>query len=218
MSCFATIDIAFRYECSEIKKHKRNIQVTTVKIVLSHRVKILQLKCNLLSTILLLAPFILVLENEFAVAQTIDYSVHANIIYHIAKYIDWPADKKSGDFVIGVIGETPLFEELRNATLNKKTGNQNIIIKNFSCTQSAYNCQILFIDDDESGCLKRIVLMTTATPVLIITERPGLALKGSCINFIIVNDKLKLEINKSNIESRKLKIANELLGLGTLIQ
>jgi hypothetical protein len=168
---------------------------------------------------LLFQLLLLVICPNTLKAQTgIDYSVHANIIYHFTKYINWPDNTKSGDFVIGVIGETPLFEELQNATLNKKAGNQKIVIKSFSGKQSFYDCQILFISEDESSCLKNVSTVTHEKPVLIVTERKGLALAGSCINFTIVNSRLKLEINKDNIEKRNLKIASELLSLGTIVQ
>ena len=42
--------------------------------------------------------------------QATDYAIHANIIYRFTKYIDWPDSKKSGDFIIGIIGESPLYD------------------------------------------------------------------------------------------------------------
>ncbi|MEP7170991.1 MAG: YfiR family protein [Bacteroidota bacterium] len=150
-------------------------------------------------------------------AQNIDYSVHANIIYHLTKYMEWPGNKNEPVFVIGVIGDSPLFEELQSATLNKEVNNKKIIIRKFSCAQRSYSCQILFISEDESRCLKNIAELTAITPVLIITEKEGLALKGSCINFIIDDGRLKLEINKNNIEEHTLKIATELLNLGIVV-
>jgi hypothetical protein len=41
--------------------------------------------------IFLLHPF-----SEVQAQQETDYAVHANIIYHFTKYIDWPDNKKSG--------------------------------------------------------------------------------------------------------------------------
>ncbi len=49
------------------------------------------------------------------------YAVHANIIYRFTNYINWPDDKKTGEFIIGVVGETPLFDELQNFTSKKIT-------------------------------------------------------------------------------------------------
>ncbi len=172
------------------------------------------------SLLLKLFLFIILLTTGAASShgQTSDYSVHSNIIYRFTKYMEWPDNPGMKDFVIGVIGETPLFDELVSSTANKKAGNRNIVIKSLKYNQETYDCHILFISEAESSSLKRISALLQGKPVLIVTERNGLALKGSCINFIIVNDKLKLEINKNNIESRNLKIASELLLLGTIVQ
>ena len=60
--------------------------------------------------------------------------------------------------------------------------------------------------------------LTQNAPLLIVTEEEGLAKKGSCINIVIDDERLKLEINKDNIEKRNLKVASEFLGLGTIVK
>jgi hypothetical protein len=150
--------------------------------------------------------------------NAIDYSVHANIIYHFTKYVDWPAKKKSDDFIIGVIGETTLFDELKKITVNKKAGNQRIVVRRFSPSQTTYDCHILFLCEEESGSLKKISARTENNAVLLVCEEKGTASKGACISFNVVSDRLKLEINKNNIDQRGLSIANELLRLGTLVK
>lgn len=151
-----------------------------------------------------------------ALAQ-VDYSVYANIVYRFTKYIDWPEQSKNGDFIIGVIGESELFEELKKLTRNKRVGNQPIVVKYFSPNAKNYNAHILFISNQESGKLRRISDVTYNKPILIVSEHYSLISKGSCINFIIVGDNLKLEFGKSNIENRNLNIASELLNLGTVV-
>jgi len=146
-----------------------------------------------------------------------DYKVHANIIYRFTKYIQWPENKQSGDFIIGVVGDSPLYDELGTLTANKSVGNQRIVIKKLSASAASYTCQMLFISQEESNNLKRIAFVTADQPVLLITEKNGLAKMGSCINFIIVDDRLKLEINKNNVLSRNLDIASDLLKLATII-
>lgn len=147
-----------------------------------------------------------------------DYAIQANVIYRITKYIDWPNGKKSGDFIIGIAGDSPLYDELKSLSLNRMVGNQKIVVLKMSAAASSYNCHLLFIPEDESGSLKRIASLTAGTPVLIISESNGLARKGSCINFTTVDDRLKLEINKNNAEQRSLRIATELLELGIIIK
>jgi hypothetical protein len=177
------------------------------------RVKYLvQKKLTLISIFLLLALPVIKAQT------TIDYAVHANIIYRCTKYIEWPDNMKTGDFVIGVVGNSPLYDELKNFTANKAVGNQKIVIKKFSSSSASFNCHILFIDEDESRNVKKIASQTEGTPTLIFSESEGLAHKGSCINFIVVDDHLKLEINKSNIIKRDLGIASDLLSLGILVK
>ncbi|MDP9079643.1 MAG: YfiR family protein [Bacteroidota bacterium] len=149
--------------------------------------------------------------------QVTDYKVHANIIYRFTKYLQWPENRPSGDFVIGIVGDSPLYEELGALTVNRFVGNLRIVVKKLSASAASYSCQILFISQDESRSLKRIALLTANQPMLLITEENGLAKKGSCINFIIVDDRLKLEINKNNVLSRNLNIASDLLKLATII-
>lgn len=150
--------------------------------------------------------------------QATDYAIHANIIYQFTKYVDWPESKKSGDFIIGIMGESPLFDALNTFITNKTVGSQKIVLKRFSRSETSFNCHVLFIGDEDGGSLKKIAALTRGAPILLISESAGLALKGSCINFIVVNDHLKLEINKNAIEQRGLSIATELLSLGIIVK
>jgi hypothetical protein len=147
-----------------------------------------------------------------------DYKIYANIIYRFTKYIDWPVNKKSGDFIIGIVGDSPLYDDLKSLSANKTVGNQKIAVVRMSPSANSYNCHILFISEEESSSLKKIAILTAGAAILIISESDGLARKGSCINFITVDERLKLEINKGNIEQRNLGIASELLELGIIIK
>src|ERR1700757_4208912 len=162
----------------------------------------------------ILIVMLLLLFTPIINAQVVvDYTVNANIIYRFTKYIDWPDNTKKGDFIIGVIGNSPLYDELKNFTSNKTVGNQKIVVKKFSPSSASFDSQILFVESGESRNLKRIALQTEGTAILILSEFKGLAQKGSCINFVFENDHLKLEINKTNIQKRNLSIATDLLNL-----
>ncbi len=145
------------------------------------------------------------------------YSTQANIIYHFTRYIDWPPVKKTGDFVIGVTGDSPLFDSLRKNIGNKLAGNQRIVITRISPTSANFDCHILFLSGDDSRHIKEISSKTAKSPTLLVTAEMGLAARGSCINFAMDDERLRLEINKNNIQQRNLAIATELLQLGTIV-
>jgi hypothetical protein len=54
-------------------------------------------------------------------------------------------------------------------------------------------------------------------PTLIVTDKNGLAKKGSCINFKLVGDKLKFEINEEAIVNSKLKVSSQLIAMGVTV-
>jgi len=166
----------------------------------------------------LLQAFLLLSITNIQAQQNGNHTLYANVIYRITKYINWPDDKKSGNFIIGIVGDSPLYNEIKNFTANKTVGNQKIVIKIFSASAASYNCQLLFICEDESSSLKKIARHTAGSSTLIISESDGLAQKGSCINFIIVDEHLTLEINRNNIEQRNLDVASELLALGIVVK
>jgi hypothetical protein len=163
--------------------------------------------------------FLLLVADTFVTSakQLPNRGVHANIIYRFTKYVDWPDNKKAGEFIIGIVGESDINEQLILLTRNKRVGNQPIVIKTIRSESAMANVHLLFIAEDESSRLKGIVSATEGKPILLVTENYGLIGRGSCINMIIVGDHLKLEFNKRNIEKRNLKIASELLSLGTVV-
>jgi hypothetical protein len=156
--------------------------------------------------------------SSISAQQGSDYAVQANIIYHFTKYIDWPESKKTGDFIIGIVGDSPIYEQLKTTLANKKVGDQDIVIKKLSSSAAYLTCHILFISEEESDNIKKINSKTASIATLLVSESEGLASRGSCINFDVVADKLKLEINKNNIEERGLAIASELLKLGKIVK
>lgn len=147
-----------------------------------------------------------------------DHAVHANIVYHFVKYVDWPEDRKTGEFVIGIVGDATLVEDFQNEIANKSVGEQAIVVRRYSPLQAEYDCHILFVGENYSGSLRKIARRTAGTPVLLVSEERGMISRGACINFIIEADRLKLEINKTHIEQRRLNIASELLQLGRLVR
>jgi hypothetical protein len=52
---------------------------------------------------------------------------------------------------------------------------------------------------------------------LTISEAPNLAEKGSAINFVILNNKLKFEINRNSIYKAGIKISAQLLKLAIIV-
>lgn len=149
------------------------------------------------------------------------YDTNAKIksiyIYNFTKYIEWPDDYKSGNFVIGILGESNVQGSLEAMAATKKAASQPFEIKQFSSVDQITSCHMLFIPRKQGAQLSAARKKVSGGATLIITEEEGLALKGSGINFIVQENKQKFELNKSNIEPYKLQISSSLLSLAVLV-
>lgn len=140
-------------------------------------------------------------------------------IWAFTKYIEWPSSYNSGEFVIGVLGDTPLESYLND--LKEKyevVEGQKIKIETYSNVSKIEKCHILYIPDDKSNLLNSVLSKLKGKSTLIITEGEGLASRGAIINFVVRNNKIKFEINKKNAESYSLQVSSVLSDLGILIE
>jgi hypothetical protein len=143
-------------------------------------------------------------------AQATDYRFHSVFIYNFTKYIQWPESYQSGDFVIGVLGNSPIAAELEKLSANKTVGMQKIIVRKFKSADEIGTCHILFLPVTGSNSFEEVQEKLKGKHTLVITEKSGLAQKGSGINFIQQDNKWKFELNESATQSAGLKVSKEL--------
>jgi hypothetical protein len=162
--------------------------------------------------------FVMILSNIFftqkASAQEKDYKAYSIYVYNFIKYIEWPQASKSGEFVIAVIGDSPILKELRTLAASKKANGQTILVRNIVSVNEIGNAQILYISSGKSSLIKEVVEKTKNSPTLVIAEREGLVKKGAGINFVTLDDEtLKFELNKKAIQEHNLQVSQTLISL-----
>ena len=145
------------------------------------------------------------------------HKFHSIFIYNFSKFIQWPNEYNEGDFVIGVLGNSPVTQHLKSMAASKKVGDQSFSIVSYGNPGDIQKCHILYIPTDQSPMLEECKANLTGTATLIITDKPGLGKDGSGINFLIVDGKPKFELNKSAAEERNLKVSTELAKLAIMI-
>lgn len=149
-------------------------------------------------------------------AQSRDYRSQVIFIYNFIKYVNWPVNEDH--FVIGVVGDSPITEELnRLASIKKTPDGKPITIKAIQDLRTVMICNIIYISDAHSKDLPQIVSIIKADPTLIVAERDGLVKKGAEISFFTQDDdKLGFSISRKKLENKKLMVSGELLRLAEL--
>lgn len=145
------------------------------------------------------------------------YVYYQMFMYNFTKYIQWPSDAQSGDFIVGVLGESAIIPSLEKMSSQKKVNGRSIVVKKFSSINDVQACHMLFIPEGNSGVFEEVMRKTNGSYTLLITEKSGLGKAGSAINFVVKSGKLKFELNKAATTQANLKVSGDLAKLAILI-
>ena len=177
-----------------------------------------------------LTVFLIIVELPFgSPAQQQDVidrepEIKAAYLYNFGRYVEWPAaarsvgDSGSPDFVIGVVGDSPVVTPLRTIAASKKVGGRAIVVRQFRAEKDFRPCQELFVPAGQDPELVAAILKKAReTATLVVGEEEGFALKQGQIGFYSDQNNMKFEINAGAAEKAGLKISSKLLSLGRLV-
>jgi hypothetical protein len=138
-------------------------------------------------------------------------------IFSFTRYIVWPDSYSTGDFEILVLGDSPIVEDLKTLAQSKKVGDRSIKVTKIKSVAEIRKANILFVSSGLAAEIDAIVSKVNTQSILIVTEEPGLAAKGSNINFVVKDNKLAFELNQTALSKQNLKASIELSRLAIMI-
>ena len=140
----------------------------------------------------------------------------AAFLYHFTKYIEWPANKRTGEFIICIYGDRLTYKNLSEKIKGKKVGNfDNIKIVYVDEFYEIPNCHIIFVGDEYKNDLEAIAQKAKKQSILVVTDAKYGSKYGASIEFIFNKDHLGFKINQNQIEGSKLSVSNQLLGMAS---
>lgn len=142
-----------------------------------------------------------------------EYVLKAGFLYRFIDYVSWKDYSKKQTFKVAILEESPITNALLNIPKNKK-----MEIKEYKNLNEITSCNILFVPYDCTYRLETILSKFSGQPVLIVTERNGYGKKGAHMNFIIVNSKLKFEVNLKSMNKDGIEISSFLLQHAIILQ
>jgi hypothetical protein len=141
-----------------------------------------------------------------------EYRVEATYLSNFGKFVHWPlATTNEPNFVICVMGSDPFGKMLDVAVAGEKINNQSVMTRRIAAPQEASACRILFISASESRHLTEILTVLNHTSVLTVSDIPGFMASGGMIQFVLMKDKVRFEVNMSATNAAKLTLSSQLL-------
>ncbi len=147
-----------------------------------------------------------------------EHRVKAAFIYHFSTFVVWPdATQTNRGFVIAVLGDDDVARELEVYLPGHSLQGRPMRARRISSVEDLGDDDILFIGSRRARDLANYLDAVANRPVLIVTDTPGALVKGSMINFNIVDDRVRFEIALRAAERAGLTLSSRLLSAAMFV-
>jgi hypothetical protein len=161
--------------------------------------------------------------------------IKAVCLFRFASYVKWPAQAfktEKSPIVIGILGKDPFGSTFDKIIEGERVHKRRIELRRFESFSalkaplagkegepvrnrlSELNaCHILFVSSSEKENLPGILKRLADSPTLTAGDTPQFADMGGAINFVIVKNRVRFEINLATARKKNLVISSRVLDL-----
>lgn len=149
-------------------------------------------------------------------AATLEDPVKAAFLYKFASFVEWPPQAfpaPDTPITIGVLGAERIAAELARMVAGRAAQGRSISVRRLAADESVAGLHILFVGRAEAGRLQRLAQAARPHAVLLVTDSEGALGRGSMINFVLADRRLRFEIALDAAERSGLRLSSRLLSV-----
>jgi len=152
-------------------------------------------------------------------AGATESQVKAAYLYNFGKFVRWQTDRIGSPqtLTICVLGKDPFGAVLDATVEGESIDGKKITVKRLSTIQNLTSCSILFIATSEESRLGPVLSAAQHQGLLTVSDIPHFAEHGGIIGFVMLQDKIRFEVNRSAAEQSHLTLSSELLKVASRV-
>jgi hypothetical protein len=157
-----------------------------------------------------LVSCLLLATSAFAQDSALELAVKATYLVKFAQFVEWPAgafETPASPLNLCIVGQ-PLNGLADRAAAGQTMGQHPLAIRHIALAAPTTGCHILYTD----GSAEPLDAVRQA-PVLTVTDLPQGAVRRGIINFVVVANHLRFEIDDREAAAAGLHISSQLLAL-----
>lgn len=150
-----------------------------------------------------------------------EYHVKGVFLLNFLKYVEWPAvahQTTNSPFSLVHVGEDRFEADFAAFVKAKTIDHRGVALKHSKALGDWQRCHILFISGSEKRNVRSILAAAKGRPVLTVGESDNFIAEGGMINFVVKDNKVRLQINPVAAEAAGLKISSRLLGVAEIVK
>jgi hypothetical protein len=141
-----------------------------------------------------------------------EYEVKAAFLLNFIKFIEWPArpdENPTAPFPICIVGDDPFGPSLEHIVSGESQNDRRIVVERVDHVQPS--CRVLFIGESVKEPAKMIA--SAGPGVLTVGENERFIRDGGMIGFVVVNRRIRFDINQRAAVRGALEISSRLLNV-----
>jgi len=150
-----------------------------------------------------------------------EYQVKAVYLFNFTKFTEWPASafpSADAPIVIGILGDDPFGATLDALIKGESVRRHPLLIRRLQPGDNLQGCQVLFFSRNLKEQIPALLQPLQGIPILTVGDVSHFGEQGGMVDFVLVQAKVKLEINQAAAEAAGLQISAKLLRLATIVK
>ncbi len=162
-----------------------------------------------------------VLAARIRASAPTEYQVKAAYLYNFGLFVQWPsprAAQSDAAFTICVLGVDPFGKALDKVLAGQTIGSESAVARRISDPQDALGCRILFISASEETNVKQLLSSLGKSSVLTVSDMSKFVERGGMIQFVLVNNRVRFEVNLAAAGRSGLTLSSQLVKLAVRVE
>jgi len=148
-----------------------------------------------------------------------EYQVKAAYLLNFARFVEWPADAlpASSPLIIVIVGDGPLGAALEEALRGKSANGHPLRLRHLRWDDVLTPSHMLFISASEESHLPQVLRFLGQGSVLTVSDIDRFSLRGGVIEFRMVGNRVRFDINRTSAGAAQLNISSKLLSVAAAV-
>jgi hypothetical protein len=143
-----------------------------------------------------------------------EYGLKSVFLYQFCRFMEWPGSAFSSPndpLVIGVVGEDPFGELLREAVEGETYHGRPIRIEHYRSPRDIRKCHLLFVSRSNVDQMSEILAQVAGKSVVTVGETDGFLDRGGMIALTADRNRVRLRVNASSLRAANVDVSSKLL-------
>ena len=152
---------------------------------------------------------------------SLEFAVKATFLYKFAPFVDWPDfafASPTSLFNLCLVGDDPFGGLVDQATAGRQIGARPIVVRHLHTIDGPEGCQIMFVANSNAQSAQKVLEIVRGAAVLTVTDSITNGTARGVIHFIILDNRVRFDIDDNLAAQDHLTISSKLLSLAHTVQ